>query len=278
MEEKEIGNRNENDDCQFEKKILNRSISLCGSDQSGITSEECSGGEHSSEIISNSTSEIGSLIENNEIENNNIIYNNHNGIDSYVINNNNNNNNNSKEKKNEKEEVKVKEKERRSDKEKEIEKEREKEKEREREERENECADNCRAICLSCLGDSNKESSSNLRVRFWMRLDEKKEDSVKILETTNTENNFSSVKNENGEMKNIDRLHKLLTILKFASTMSVETMYDFSTGNKNESKKDQKENKGPNPVPQSGTGTGTETGTESRPSCLLGKGTYCTQM
>ena len=166
--------------------------------------------------------------------------------------------------------------ERRSDKEKEIEKEREKE--REREERENECADNCRAICLSCLGDSNKESSSNLRVRFWMRLDEKKEDSVKILETTNTENNFSSEKNENGEMKNIDRLHKLLTILKFASTMSVETMYDFSTGNKNESKKDQKENKGPNPVPQSGTGTGTETGTESRPSCLLGKGTYCTQM
>ena len=115
-----------------------------------------------------------------------------------------------------------------------------------REDYESEMNDNCRAICLSCHADSNRESQT--RINFWIRLDEKKE---VVYENRDFINNY----NNNGDIHNIDdnndkntventrntlkitkppvnRLNKLTELLISASKMTVETMYDFSMASK----------------------------------------------
>ena len=159
--------------------------------------------------------------------------------------------------------------------------------------RDNENFDNCRAVCISCLPDSNKECSLTSRVKFWIRFDEKKENIDEITEKMNQINNqniylnknVNEMKNafdmnKNEEMKNIDRLNKLLEILNFCSLMSVESMYDFSPAeNKNEKnvhggnvqQQTLNEEKIKTEACKSELSTVEKTSTQSS---LLGKGTY----
>ena len=159
--------------------------------------------------------------------------------------------------------------------------------------RDNENFDNCRAVCISCLPDSNKECSLTSRVKFWIRFDEKKENIDEITEkmnqihkqNLNLNKNVNEMKNafdmnKNEEMKNIDRLNKLLEILNFCSLMSVESMYDFSPAeNKNEKnvhggnvqQQTLNEEKIKTEACKSELSTVEKTSTQSS---LLGKGTY----